>query len=377
MNNDMKKLYDNLTQLFPERRTVVHGALCSVLAGEHVLLLGPPGTAKSALVRAIAQAFGGLYFERLVTKFSTPEELFGPISLKAMEADRYERITTGTLPEAEFAFVDEIYKASSAILNTLLTLANERVFHNGQTMTCPLVSLFAASNELPTEQGLEALHDRFLMRFEVGYLVRESSFRAVIASGPISTNTSLDMESLHKFQWATQKVKVTDETIDGLIEIRERCRIEGIVCSDRRWKKSLGLLKANAYLAGDKETCAEDLAILTDALWREPKERSKVARIVGQIADPARAQAIEILDAANETASRLSAVRIDDRKQYITQAAQSLEQLRQQQRRLGELGKKASARSQATFADVEAELTALHGQLAKAVSAGLGLGGAS
>ena len=130
MQKHFNALRSDLTTHFPERKDVIDGALCAVLAGEHVLLLGPPGTAKSALVRAIAQAFGGTYFERLLTKFSTPEELFGPISLKALEQDRFARVVTGKLPEAEFAFVDEIFKANSAILNSLLTLVNERVFHN-------------------------------------------------------------------------------------------------------------------------------------------------------------------------------------------------------------------------------------------------------
>jgi MoxR-like ATPase len=121
------------------------------------------------LARALAQAFGGVYFERLLTKFSTPEELFGPISLKALEQDKFQRVLTGKLPEAQFAFVDEIFKSSSAILNSLLTLINERVFHNdGAAVQCPLVTMFGASNELPEGKELEALFDRFLFRFEVG-----------------------------------------------------------------------------------------------------------------------------------------------------------------------------------------------------------------
>src|SRR5690242_21416875 len=129
-SRSVQHLAASLKGRFPERTAVIEGALAAVLAGEHVLLLGPPGTAKSALARAIAQAFGGIYFERLLTKFSTPEELFGAISLKALEQDRFARVITGKLPEAEFAFVDEVFKANSAILNSLLTLVNERIFHN-------------------------------------------------------------------------------------------------------------------------------------------------------------------------------------------------------------------------------------------------------
>jgi MoxR-like ATPase len=276
-----------LNTVFHERREVVHGALCAVLAGEHVLLLGPAGTGKSAVVRAIAQAFGGVYFERVLTKFTVPEELFGPISLSALEHDRYTRITTGKLPEAHFAFADEVWKANSAILNSLLSVVNERLFHNdGAPTKVPLVSFFGASNELPDGKELEALFDRFLLRYDVQYLLRPSAVRAMVLGGEPTVTTRLSLAELEAAQSAVKAVTVSDATVDALLLIREAARAEGISVSDRRWKKCLRAVQANAYLAGESSTCPEDLLILSDSLWREPKERPTVARIVGKEADP-------------------------------------------------------------------------------------------
>jgi MoxR-like ATPase len=369
-----QQLRSDLTARFPERKDVIEGALAAVLAGEHVLLLGPPGTAKSALARAIAQAFGGVYFERLLTKFSTPEELFGAISLKALEQDRFARVVTGKLPEAEFAFVDEVFKANSAILNSLLSLVNERIFHNdGQPVRCPLVTMFGASNELPEGKELEALFDRFLVRFEVGYLLRSGNLKLVLAAPDPVAATVMTMKELRTAQVEAANVTVSDETVDALIQIRDACKAEGIVASDRRWKKSLKLAQAGAYMVGEKKTSPEDLSILVDSLWREPKDRPKVARLVGKLADPVGAQAAEILDAARETAAKVAALVAGDRKAYIAQAAQALEQFQAQQKKLSHLAKGAGRRASVVIKDSTDEIIALHTELARNVSAGLGL----
>jgi MoxR-like ATPase len=337
--------------------------------------LGPPGTAKSALVRSIAQAFGGTYFERLLTKFSTPEELFGSISLKALEQDLFVRVTAGKLPEAQFGFVDEIFKANSAILNTLLTLVNERVFHNdGPPTPVPLVSLFGASNELPDGKELEALFDRFLLRFEVSYLVRPRNLRSVLTSADPTPTTRLDMRDLHAAQAEVACVKVTDDTVDALLNVRDALLVEGIVASDRRWKRALKLVQAVAYLADEKETTPEDLVVLSDVLWREPKERSKVARMVGRLSDPVAFQANEVLDAARDTAANVHALKNSDRKAYLSQAGQALEEFRAQQTKLNDLAKSGGRRAKAVVADAAAEVQSLHAELARAVSSGLGLG---
>lgn len=375
MNQQLHQLRTDLNAVFPERKDVIDGALCAILASEHVLLLGPPGTAKSALVRALAQAFDGTYFERLLTKFSTPEELFGPVSLKALEQDRFARVTTGKIPEAEFGFIDEVFKANSAILNSLLTLINERVFHNdGAPVQVPLVSLFGASNELPEGKELEALFDRFILRFDVAYLLRPGNLRMVLTAPDPLPAAPLGKGVLQKAQKEVAAIKLTDATVDVLIDMRDALKGEGFIASDRRWKKSLRLVQATAYMAGAKETCPEDLTILVDALWREPKERPKIARLVGKLADPAGCQAMEILDAARETATKVQALKSSDRKQYLAQAAQALEEFRAQQTKLSELGRTSGSRSKETITDAQAEVNGLHAELARAVSTGLGLG---
>ena len=374
--SSIQDLRTNLVTRFPEREGVIDGTLAAVLAGEHVLLLGPPGTAKSALTREIAQAFGGTYFERLLTKFSTPEELFGPVSLKALERDEFTRVVTGKLPEAHFAFVDEVFKANSAILNSLLTLANERLFHNGTApVRCPLISLFGASNELPEGKELEALWDRFLLRFEVNYLLRPSNFRLVLVANDAPAAPTLDLATFRAAQDEVSKTRVTDPTVDALLEIRDVLKAEGIVGSDRRWKKSLKLVQAAAFLSGANETAPEDLGILVDALWREPKERPKVARIVGRLADPLSTQATEILDVALETSARVAGLDRSERSKYVAEAARALEEFRHQQQKLAELAKGAGRRAAKTIADAAQQVQQLHAELARSLSQGLGLAG--
>lgn len=180
-----QKLATLLAQLnegLVERDEAMKLALLSLLAGENILLVGPPGTAKSLISRQVAKVLkdddkeGASHFEYLLTKFSTPEEIFGPLSISKLKEDRFERNTSGYLPSVQVAFLDEIFKASSSILNALLTILNERIYHNGALVQkVPLRSLIAASNELPTgQEELGALYDRFLLRSFVDYVSEDN-----------------------------------------------------------------------------------------------------------------------------------------------------------------------------------------------------------
>lgn len=372
----IRQLRTDLVAAFPERQNVIDGCLAAVLASEHALLIGPPGTAKSALCRSISRAFNGRYFERLLTKFSVPDELFGAVSLSALEQDRFERVVAGKLPDVEFAFVDECFKANSAILNSMLTLMNERIFYNdGAPITCPLVTMFGASNELPEGRELEALFDRFLLRFDVQYLVQLSNLRAILTTPDPVAAPYLTLDELRTAQARVFTVKVSEAVIDALIAIRETCQAEGIVASDRRWKKSLKLVQASAYLSGESETNLEDLGIIIDCLWREPRERSKIARVVGQHSDPVSTKAAEMLEAAREIMQRVTALKTGDRGAYVGAASQAIDQFVEQKKELNRIGKDGGKRSQIMVTDVQREIQSMHAEAARAVSASLGLPG--
>lgn len=310
----LEQVRDSLKSQFLERDSIIDALLAALLAKQHVLLLGPPGTAKSALVSSLCNTIDGAQqFQWLLTKFSTPEEIFGPISLSALQQDRVSRITTGKMPEAHIAFCDEIFKANSAILNALLTLINERVFYNdGRAQACPLNTMVGASNELPEGVELEALFDRFLLRFWVDYLGDSRNVRALLAQHAANSPTIITLNQLKACQLEAEQVIVPDTIIEALITIKTKIEEAGFVASDRRWKQTITVLKAAAYLAGETEVMEDRLDLLPDMLWREPKERSSLASIVGSVGNPLNVKATEIFDAAKEAVGNLGSANKSD-----------------------------------------------------------------
>lgn len=289
-----------------EKEEAIRLALLSAVAGESIFFLGPPGTAKSMISSRIHHAFkdGTKYFEYLMNEFSTPDEIFGSVKLKGLDEGIYEKNINGYLPEANVAFLDEIWKSGPAILNTLLTIINEKKFRNGDKVEkVPLQVLLAASNELPKEKaGLEALYDRFIIRTMVNpvsmenedsfFALCEKSGKELVIPENMKSNL-LTIEEVQSWSEKIDEVVLTDKIKEVIMEIRRELEVknqekkreekEKFYVSDRRWKKIIHLLKTSAFLCDRKEVDLMDLQLVTYCIWSTPKQREEVQTIVKEI----------------------------------------------------------------------------------------------
>jgi MoxR-like ATPase len=278
---------------FVGRDEVVDLIALAAVAGEHLFLYGPPGTAKSLLVREFAGAVRCRYFEYLLTRFSEPNELFGPVDLARLREGVVATVVTGMLPEAEFAFLDELFNANSAILNNLLTVLNERVYRRGaETHRLPLVSAFAASNHLPEDDALQALFDRFLLRCRVDSLPRPQ-LPALLAAGwaierdgrpptPDLGPTADDLRMLGR--------RVRDVDLGGVLGVYAdavgKARDLGVGLSDRRAVKVLKLVAASAVLSGRAVADPSDLWVLR-YVWDRVEQIGPLGALVAGVLDAA------------------------------------------------------------------------------------------
>ncbi|AKB18381.1 AAA family ATPase [Methanosarcina sp. WWM596] len=285
LKETLLEIKSEFTDYFKEREAEINGSLLAVLSGENLLFLGPPGTAKTQLARSICQTIeGGNFFNYLLTSFSTPEEIFGPLSLKALEEDEFRRNIKGCLPTAHIALLDEIFKASSAILNSLLTILNERKYHNGrEIVNVPLLSVFGASNELPEEDdSLEALYDRFLFRYRLSYIQDDENFKNLLFKEPdeFRPTASLPVSEIEKLRKSANSLPVDPDVEVIITELRRNLQLQEIEISDRRWKRIVQVLKVAACSSGCPAVDRTMALLLQHMLWNLPEEKETIRKTV-------------------------------------------------------------------------------------------------
>ncbi|MBA3615420.1 MAG: AAA family ATPase [Rubrobacteraceae bacterium] len=342
-----------------EREDEVKSLVLALIAGEHVLLLGSPGTAKSALSRALCERIeGGSYFSVLLTRHATPALIFGPDRLSALQEDRYEQNTEGMLPEATIAFIDEIFKSNSSVLNGMLPILNERLYKNGSKwQEVPLQMAVGASNEMPEDrEELGALYDRFLIRHLVEPVRQEKSFEAILLrkTGASGRKTTLSLEEILAARGRARKVDLS-AVVPQIIEVRGTLAEEGIEPSVRRFDKGGDLVRSAAYLAGRELATEEDLAPLAHVLWEDPEQVSTVRDAILCRANPYLKEAQDLLDEGEEVAQNALAA---DELERSSRGAEANRKLKAIQDKLLTLRGRASD-SGRSAGSIDAALTAI------------------
>jgi MoxR-like ATPase len=294
----IQTLLASLNKGIYEKEEVMVLALLSSIAGESIFLLGPPGTAKSLVARRLKYAYkDGSAFEYLMSRFSTPDEIFGPVSISKLKSeDKYERIVKNYLPSATVVFLDEIWKAGPSIQNALLTVLNEKKFRNGENeIDIPLKAIISASNELPAkDEGLEALWDRFLVRFIVMGIEDDDNFDKMISEDLLSGEDPVKKDKITDKEYkewdeAIKQIKIPENVFHVIHAIKNYIaehnenaekKENQIYISDRRWRKIVRLLCASAFLNGREEVDLMDCFLIQHCLWNEESEKDMAYQFV-------------------------------------------------------------------------------------------------
>lgn len=299
LQDKFKSFSDEMNRVLIGREEEVQMVLTALLCKQHPLLVGLPGIAKSMLLDGLCTWMNVPKFEYLLTKFTDPMELFGPVDIVALKNRKTQRVTEGMMPHATLVFLDELFKASSAILNTTLKILNERTFTFGlQKIKCPLRICLAASNEYPHDgeggKELSALFDRFLLRKTVLPLQTRPEREALLERVTCGESESDDFEfgesitakELDQASDEADKLVYTEESKEALIAVWEGLNAEGITPGDRRVKKAAEAVKAFAYLQGAEEVEPDHFEILQHCLWNSPNDAKACSTIITKIAKP-------------------------------------------------------------------------------------------
>lgn len=289
-NKKIKNILEHINSDLQEREEIASIILLCMIANKSVFLYGPPGTGKSYIARKVASVFeSDKFFDYLMGKFSTPEEIFGPFKLSELKKDNLERDIEGFLPSADFAFLDEIWKSSPAILNSLLTILNEKIFKNGkETIKVPLKGLISASNEFPqANQGLEALYDRFIARLEVMPIANKDSFKNFIQneSKEVKLEEKIKNTEIEGVLKKSKKITIDEKVLDILELFRANIDVynnenkdNAIYISDRKYKMIFELIRVMSVLCERERVEIGDLILLEYCTWDKPEQKEIVKK---------------------------------------------------------------------------------------------------
>ena len=359
------QLKAELGQTVLEREEMIQGMLLGLLTGQHVLFIGPPGTAKSMLVNEFGSRLdGGRFFTYLMTKFTKPDEIIGAVSLKGLEKDEYVRVLDGKIADAHFVFLDEIFNSNSSCANAILTILNERKLHNGtEVVDVPLIMMVGATNELPHEVAdeLQAFYDRFLFRYEVNYLNDVENLRRLFdfaTSGERGIHYSVD--ALRGWQQQVEGIEVSAEIVNRVISIVLKLREAGITISDRRFKNSRRVLQAQAFLNGRAQVELEDLKVLRDIFWLKPQDKKVFGGILYTVKLTVEVQASELLKEAMQIKRKFET--LEDKARMQVLGGELNKRLTEIENRLSELKAVAGVPS-AVLADAAQKAEEIHANI--------------
>lgn len=289
----------NLCVYFKEREEIVESMALALLSRNHLVMIGGAGTSKSYLIKGFLAGLNDYkYFEWQLTKFSTPEEIFGMFSIAGLKADKYSRVTKGKLPECNIAYLDEIFNANSSILNSLNSSMNERVFED---QPIDLDSVFSATNFTPEDSVLVAFYDRFMFRHIVERIGDTNNFTSMLKASKFALNQrQLSKIEIKILQQKLSKITIPDVIVDIIAQLREDLVKEAIFPSDRRWKWSMDVLRARAMLYLRSEVQTDDLFCLKNVLWDDKKQIPIVEQTINKLIAPVMAKIKESVESVNE-----------------------------------------------------------------------------
>ena len=314
----MQQISVEMNQLFVERDELIKLMMLAITTGTNLLMLGPPGSGKSAVTYELCGRIeNAKYFQWMLNKTSDPSEILGPFSVKEMENDKFMRITTGKLPEAHIAFMDEIFKSNAPTLNALLTIMNEHMFYNdGKAVDVPLISMFGASNEGPEDESLDALYDRFIFRMSVNYVTDAANKKRMHSNYVdkragvlgLAGKTTITLEELLTLQKASRTVKVSKDIINKFIRLISDLSRQAIHVSDRRQNECFKIMQGSAILRGANAVGLDDFKSLIYVLWEKEEHIPIIESSILKMVNPYDDRFKELTKNFNEVKSDIESI---------------------------------------------------------------------